>query len=170
VHFSIFAALPQWIFEIFFCFSHVSVYVTSLGSIAVYPKPEGCLCNLVFWFDHRVPSRNISQETQQYAVIIDRSPFYHNLTKFLKNCCMTDYIVTWKILVCCLNISMDFDQILQRPWQWKIFILTFSPTTIKDCTLVRYLLTARKQLVLSIMKSYWKKWKGILELEAYHWF
>jgi len=29
--------------------------------------------------------------------------------KFLKNCCMTDYIVTWKILVCCLNISMNFD-------------------------------------------------------------
>jgi len=25
---------------------------------------------------------------------------------------MTDYIVTWQILVCCLNISMDFDQIL----------------------------------------------------------
>ena len=57
--FSIFAALPQWIFEIFFCFSHVSVYVTSLGSTAVYPYPEGCLCKLVFWFDHRVRPRNV---------------------------------------------------------------------------------------------------------------
>jgi len=42
-----------------FCFSHVSVYATSLGSIAVYPQPEGCLYHLVLSFDHRVPARNV---------------------------------------------------------------------------------------------------------------
>jgi len=36
MYFIIFVALPQLIFEIFFCLNHVPVYATSLGSIAVY--------------------------------------------------------------------------------------------------------------------------------------
>jgi len=51
------------------------------------------------------------------AVNIDRSPWYQNLTKFSKECCMTDYVVIWKNLVCCQNCSTVLDQVLPQLWR-----------------------------------------------------
>ena len=46
-----------------FCLNHVHVYATNLAqvycSLPIATK-QGCLCNLMFWFDHWVPARNVT--------------------------------------------------------------------------------------------------------------
>ena len=83
-----------------FCINRVPVYATSLESIVVYPKPEVCLCNLMFWFDHRVPARNV-----KFACNL----IWVNLYNFE---------VRWKyIFLLCFPRSSDF-------WKWEILTMS----------------------------------------------